>query len=221
MSGQVFDQVNRATLLDDAFTLVGAELLPLDVALQTLDYMKKETDYGPWKVFERVTRQVEKLIDRTHVFSDYQRFIQGLVDEPLRKIGFDLPPDNDPPIEVFLKMCLYGDRVSAYETPNCLQAVARHRYGRDVAANFVMEHFPALLKKLSSSTVAYLVDVATAHFHSNFHLVQLQFLRETYDVSGMVKTLDKITQQALDNGKWLQKNLDVIGRWLITSGPYG
>ncbi|XP_076438167.1 uncharacterized protein LOC143277263 isoform X2 [Babylonia areolata] len=309
----VFDQVNRAALMDDAFNLVKAELLPLDIALQTLDYMKKETDYGPWRVFARETDMIELLIERTELYADFQRFMQELVDEPLKTIGFDVPANNDPPIEVFkmtwiisdackydhvtctntasslvsdwmnglgnsinvnlrsvmyctavregghdvwdfihlryqeegdpteksrlrsalgcskdpavlytfLDMCLYEEEVPRPETPSCLSAVAGNRYGRDVALNFLLEHFPELRKSFSSGTLGSMVDSVTQFFHSNFHLTQLQLLRDTYDVSGIASTLERVQERTVTNMKWLDNNYDTVKQWLAakTSAP--
>ncbi|KAL8580187.1 hypothetical protein ACOMHN_059160 [Nucella lapillus] len=309
----VFHQMNRAALMDDAFNLVKAKLLPLDIALQTLDYMKKEVDYGPWRVFARETDQMELLLERTDIFSDYQRFMQEVVTEPLQVIGFDLPADNDPPIDAFkmtwivsdackydhvacitkatsmvsdwmnglgnrinvnlrhlfyctavrqgghdawmflyrmyqaekdateksrmrsalgcskdptvlytfLDMCLYDDDVPRSETPSCLGAVASNRYGRDVAINFLMEQFPELRKRFSTTSLGSMITMVTQHFHSQYHLSQLEYLRETYDVTGLDKVLTSVRQNAVTKMKWLDTNLPTVRKWLASKASGG
>ena len=49
-----------------------ADMLNLSVALQTLDYMSKEMDYGPLRVFARETDYMERMIERTELFADFQ-----------------------------------------------------------------------------------------------------------------------------------------------------
>ncbi|KAK7461238.1 hypothetical protein BaRGS_00038713, partial [Batillaria attramentaria] len=283
------DPINRGTIIDDAWNLVKADMLDLNIALQTMDYMSKERDYPAWRAF---------------------RFMQDLVDEPIKEIagkGFELPP-NDPPVGVwiqtwiigdackyehpvcinaasnkvsdwknglgntinvnvrsrfycvavahgdhdmwdfiynqyqaethtteknrlrnalgcskdptvlmtFLDMCLYDEEVPRSQTSACISAVAGNRYGRDVALNFVMENFPMLLNSFPANTLGTIVNTVTQHFHSNFHLAQLQFLMDTYDVSSITNRLNTIKQRALTNMKWVDKNYETIKEWLAS-----
>ena len=42
---------DRASLLDDAFALAGASLLPYDTLMELCKYLEKETHYIPWATF--------------------------------------------------------------------------------------------------------------------------------------------------------------------------
>ena len=50
------------------------------------------------------------------------------------------------------------------------------------------------------------------------HVFQLQFLMDTYDVSGITNTLDTVRERTLSNLKWLDKNFDTIKQWLASKG---
>ncbi|XP_070178504.1 uncharacterized protein [Littorina saxatilis] len=306
-------EMNRAAILDDAWNLVKADMLNLSIALKTVDYMSKEMDYGPWRAFARETDYMERMIEQSELFTDFQRFMQQVVDEPLNQLGFDMPPGNDPPVDVllrsliigdackydhvtcvtkatdmvsdwrnglgnqinvnlricfyctavregshdvwdfiyrsyqaatdttekgrlraalgcsrdptvlmtFLDMCLYDDEISKSETENCINSVADNRYGRDVALNFVMENFPMLKDSVTSRDLGSIVSKVTQHFHSNYHLSQLQYLMDNYDVSSITSTMNRVKQTTVTNMQWVDKNFDIIKEWLASkvSGP--
>uniref|UniRef100_A0A8C1JYB4 Aminopeptidase n=1 Tax=Cyprinus carpio TaxID=7962 RepID=A0A8C1JYB4_CYPCA len=48
-TGSVIPVINRAQIVDDAFNLARAKIIPVTLALKTTKYLSKERDYMPWQ----------------------------------------------------------------------------------------------------------------------------------------------------------------------------
>ncbi|RXG55136.1 Thyrotropin-releasing hormone-degrading ectoenzyme [Armadillidium vulgare] len=65
---EVIFVTNRAQLIDDSMNLARTGIIPYNIALQLLSYLRKETEYVPWKAGLRNLKYVKKDA------GNYQRF---------------------------------------------------------------------------------------------------------------------------------------------------
>lgn len=64
--------INRAQLLDDAFNLAWAGLLPYGTAFNLSAYLGRETEYLPWKSAFKAFEHVNAMLLRTPVFYSFK-----------------------------------------------------------------------------------------------------------------------------------------------------
>uniref|UniRef100_A0A8C8HM82 Aminopeptidase n=1 Tax=Oncorhynchus tshawytscha TaxID=74940 RepID=A0A8C8HM82_ONCTS len=65
---QVIPVINRAQLVDDAFNLARAKLIPTTLALKTTKYLSKEIEYVPWESALNNLDYFYLMFDRTEVY---------------------------------------------------------------------------------------------------------------------------------------------------------
>uniref|UniRef100_A0A146WKL4 Aminopeptidase n=1 Tax=Fundulus heteroclitus TaxID=8078 RepID=A0A146WKL4_FUNHE len=76
---QVIPLINRAQLVDDAFNLARAQLVPTSLALRTTSYLSQETEYMPWQSALNNLHYFELMLDRTEVYQPMQNYIRKQV----------------------------------------------------------------------------------------------------------------------------------------------
>lgn len=67
--------VDRAHLLNDAFSLADATQLPFSIALDLTKYLANETSFTPWSVASSKLRGVKSKLYFTEEFSHFRVFI--------------------------------------------------------------------------------------------------------------------------------------------------
>uniref|UniRef100_A0A3B4GQC5 Aminopeptidase n=1 Tax=Pundamilia nyererei TaxID=303518 RepID=A0A3B4GQC5_9CICH len=75
----VIPVINRAQLVDDAFSLARAQLLSTSLALRTTSYLAKETEYMPWQSALNNLDYYYLMLDRTDVYQPMQDYIRKQV----------------------------------------------------------------------------------------------------------------------------------------------
>uniref|UniRef100_A0A3P9D8U2 Aminopeptidase n=1 Tax=Maylandia zebra TaxID=106582 RepID=A0A3P9D8U2_9CICH len=75
----VIPVINRAQLVDDAFSLARAQLLSTSLALRTTFYLSKETEYMPWQSALNNLDYYYLMLDRTDVYQPMQDYIRKQV----------------------------------------------------------------------------------------------------------------------------------------------
>ncbi|XP_075898964.1 aminopeptidase Ey-like [Nelusetta ayraudi] len=70
---------NRAQLIDDAFNLARAKIIPTVRALETTEYLGKERAYIPWKSAMNNLEYFDLMFDRSEVYGPLQDYLQNLV----------------------------------------------------------------------------------------------------------------------------------------------
>uniref|UniRef100_A0A8C6M5B7 Alanyl aminopeptidase, membrane n=1 Tax=Nothobranchius furzeri TaxID=105023 RepID=A0A8C6M5B7_NOTFU len=68
---QVLSVINRAQIIDDAFSLARAKLINTTLALRTTTYLSRERDYIPWESALRNLDNYVLIFDRTEVYGAY------------------------------------------------------------------------------------------------------------------------------------------------------
>ncbi|CAI5665869.1 aminopeptidase N [Oreochromis niloticus] len=76
---KVIPVINRAQLVDDAFSLARAQLLSTSLALRTTSYLSKETEYMPWQSALNNLDYYYLMLDRTDVYQPMQDYIKKQV----------------------------------------------------------------------------------------------------------------------------------------------
>uniref|UniRef100_A0A8C8HK03 Aminopeptidase n=1 Tax=Oncorhynchus tshawytscha TaxID=74940 RepID=A0A8C8HK03_ONCTS len=76
---QVIPVINRAQLVDDAFNLARAKLIPTTLALKTTKYLSKEIEYVPWESALNNLDYFYLMFDRTEVYGTMQHYVRNLV----------------------------------------------------------------------------------------------------------------------------------------------
>ncbi|XP_030623158.1 aminopeptidase N-like [Chanos chanos] len=74
--------INRAQLIDDAFNLARAGIIPTTSALRTTEYLSVETEYMPWESALDNLNYFYLMFDRTEVYGPMQAYVKQQV-EPL------------------------------------------------------------------------------------------------------------------------------------------
>ncbi|KAG7273196.1 hypothetical protein CRUP_018000, partial [Coryphaenoides rupestris] len=75
----VIPVINRAQLVDDAFNLARAGMVPTTLALQTTVYLSAERHYIPWQSALDNMRYYYLMLDRTDVYGPMQDYMRSLV----------------------------------------------------------------------------------------------------------------------------------------------
>ncbi|KAG7231138.1 hypothetical protein INR49_027178, partial [Caranx melampygus] len=71
--------INRAQLVDDAFNLARAKIIPTVLALRTTKYLDKERDYMPWESALGNLDFYYLMFDRTEVYGPMQAYLKNQV----------------------------------------------------------------------------------------------------------------------------------------------
>ncbi|KAM4553153.1 aminopeptidase N-like [Fundulus diaphanus] len=71
--------INRAQLVDDAFNLARAKIIPTVQALQTTEYLKNERDYMPWESALNNLDFFFLMFDRSEVYGPMQDYLRSQV----------------------------------------------------------------------------------------------------------------------------------------------
>ncbi|XP_051548711.1 aminopeptidase Ey-like [Myxocyprinus asiaticus] len=81
--------INRAQIIDDAFNLAKARIVPTTLALRTTKYLSSETEYMPWEAALDNLDYFYLMFDRTEVYGPMQAYVRKQV-EPLYNYFKDL-----------------------------------------------------------------------------------------------------------------------------------
>uniref|UniRef100_A0A8C5D220 Aminopeptidase n=1 Tax=Gadus morhua TaxID=8049 RepID=A0A8C5D220_GADMO len=76
---QAIPLINRAQLVDDAFNLARAAIVPSTHALQTTVYLSAEREYIPWQSALDNMQYYYLMLDRTDVYGPMQDYMRSLV----------------------------------------------------------------------------------------------------------------------------------------------
>lgn len=70
---------NRAQLLDDAFVVASAHMLPYKQALDLTDYLKKETEYVPWNAVLAEFNYIDSMLYDQSQYADWKVCLNFIV----------------------------------------------------------------------------------------------------------------------------------------------
>ncbi|XP_062585470.1 uncharacterized protein LOC134247152 isoform X2 [Saccostrea cucullata] len=113
---EVIYSTNRAQLINDAWALAKAGELPMETALQTIEYLGAEMDYVPWTAAEKELSYVRKMLVRTPLYGEYKNFMASLLKKPFGKLGLDNSNSNH--LEIYTRSDV-ADLACTYDVPGC------------------------------------------------------------------------------------------------------
>ncbi|XP_060568552.1 aminopeptidase N-like [Ruditapes philippinarum] len=116
---QVIHAINRAQIIDDAFSLYATEYQSLAIALRTLEYVNNEEEWLPWVTAQKWIDYIGKNIESTSEFDKYKAFVSDKVENIYTTLIVD--SNNYTHIQLLLKDIIY-DIGCSYGSPLCVNA---------------------------------------------------------------------------------------------------
>ncbi|KAF2350322.1 Peptidase M1 membrane alanine aminopeptidase N-terminal, partial [Trinorchestia longiramus] len=89
MDHQKLSPSDRASLLDDAFSLAGANLVPYSLPLRLCGYLLKEQHYIPWKTVSYHVAELSQLLLTTKAYPLFRKFVLQLVEPHVQTLGWE------------------------------------------------------------------------------------------------------------------------------------
>ncbi|XP_046329415.2 aminopeptidase N-like [Haliotis rufescens] len=96
----VFPPVNRAQIIDDAFSMAGVGLLNASIAFRTLGFLRNDSDYVSWTPAVRVLDDLDSRLMDTRFYGAFKEFVLDLVTSAYRDYGVEVD-DSDTPLVVY------------------------------------------------------------------------------------------------------------------------
>ncbi|XP_046380097.2 aminopeptidase N-like [Haliotis rufescens] len=78
--------INRAQIINDAWSLAKAGMLPQDMALQTVEYLDRELEYVPWAAAIRQLGYVDTMLTKTGLYGAFGAFMKAKVQMPFNTL---------------------------------------------------------------------------------------------------------------------------------------
>ncbi|GFO47453.1 aminopeptidase n [Plakobranchus ocellatus] len=85
----VIPVINRAQIIDDAFSLVKSGHLDLGTAMQTVEYLDKERDYVPWSTAVSSLDYIDKMLSLDSLRGPFEKFMRSKLSDLYDSIGLD------------------------------------------------------------------------------------------------------------------------------------
>lgn len=84
----VFTVGDRASILNDAFSLADATTIPYATSLDMTKYLKDETEYVTWSVASSKLASLKTSLMFTDVYQDYIDYARELIDKVYKDVGW-------------------------------------------------------------------------------------------------------------------------------------
>ncbi|CRL06584.1 CLUMA_CG019460, isoform A [Clunio marinus] len=78
----VIHLLNRAQLIDDSLNIARAGMISYEIPFAILEYLQREVDYVPWSAANRGLTLLNRWLEGTSAYPNYQSFVRRIV-EPL------------------------------------------------------------------------------------------------------------------------------------------
>ncbi|KAK3108903.1 hypothetical protein FSP39_018341 [Pinctada imbricata] len=96
--------------------------LAMEIALNTVSYLKFELDYVPWSAASSQLAYVRTMLERTDIYGKYKMFMQNLIQNPFTKLGLDNKDATH--IEKFTRSLVAGIACN-YDIEGCMSESVR------------------------------------------------------------------------------------------------
>lgn len=91
---QTFSVGDRASILNDAFSLADATQLSYDIAFDLMKYLAKEEDYVPWTVAVSKLTSLKNSLMFTETYINYKQYASDLIEPIYKKVGWTVGTDH-------------------------------------------------------------------------------------------------------------------------------
>lgn len=115
-----FSDNNLAQLLDDAFVLASAHLIPYKSALNLSSYLKIETRYVPWHAVLDEFDYIDNMLHSQRQYPDWKNYLTSLVLPYYNYLGFNEYSDSIPTIYARNDAITWACRL---DIPDCVENV--------------------------------------------------------------------------------------------------
>ncbi|KAL4227197.1 hypothetical protein ACF0H5_015170 [Mactra antiquata] len=115
---EVISNINRAQIINDAWSLARADKLSTEIALNVLEYLDKELDYVPWVAAIQQIGYIDSMLRKTDVYGQFKAFMLSKVTDPYHHYGMNETDSNH------IESLIRSDLVSLaceYGLPECIQ----------------------------------------------------------------------------------------------------
>ncbi|KAL5292090.1 ENPEP.2 family protein [Megaselia abdita] len=86
----VFTVGDRASILNDAFSLADATTIPYETALDMTKYLKDETEYVTWSVASSKLTSLKTSLMFTDIYKNYISYARNLIDKVYKDVGWNV-----------------------------------------------------------------------------------------------------------------------------------
>lgn len=86
----VFTVGDRASILNDAFSLADATTIPYATSLDMTKYLKDETEYVTWSVASSKLTSLKTSLMFTEIYKDYITYARNLIDKVYKEVGWEV-----------------------------------------------------------------------------------------------------------------------------------
>ncbi|XP_053377176.1 aminopeptidase N-like isoform X1 [Mercenaria mercenaria] len=86
---KVISNINRAQIINDAWSLARAGQLSTDIALNILEYLGKEQDYIPWVAARTQLQYLDDMLRKTELYGKFENFMLSKLSDPFKHFGLD------------------------------------------------------------------------------------------------------------------------------------
>lgn len=102
---------------------------------------------------------------------------------------------------------------------NCLQYIAQNRVGEPLVWDYVRENWPRLVERfgINERYLGRLIPSITTRFATQTKLEEMEAFFAKYSEAGAGTAARKQALETVKNNiKWLEQNLEPVGKWLAT-----
>ncbi|XP_052782181.1 putative aminopeptidase-2 isoform X1 [Mya arenaria] len=86
---EVISTINRAQIINDAWSLSKAGQLSTEIALSTLEYLDQEMDYVVWAAAEDQITYLDDMLKNTDLYGSFKSFMLSKLSGPFQHYGLD------------------------------------------------------------------------------------------------------------------------------------
>lgn len=81
--------INRAQLLDDTFQFFTENLIKENVFFDLLSYLRRETEFAPWKTASGIIDELNRLLPATNQYKKFRSYVRALTEKQYKKITIE------------------------------------------------------------------------------------------------------------------------------------
>ncbi|XP_046566065.1 aminopeptidase N-like [Haliotis rubra] len=92
----VFPPATRGQIINDAWSLQDAGVVKIGIALRTLNFLKNDVDYVPWRAFARHDTHLTSMLERTQYYGAFKEFMKVSANKTYNHYRMNIQADTLP-----------------------------------------------------------------------------------------------------------------------------